>query len=105
MNLTIEPVTQKILQRGRIFKVPKGQKDKINPVAKKIVELLKQDYPEIAKKNRKREDFLRTLLAKFKGEMPKEVSHKLFAANIIEKITQNPKINSEIEKLSDVLYI
>ena len=73
------------------------------PITKKIIQLLKKDYVEISKKNPTRNDFLEALLENFKQELPKGISHKTFAARVINKIKQTPAIKAEVESLSKVL--
>ena len=81
-----------------------GSKQTPSKEAKHIINLLKKDYPELAKENTSQQDFANALILKLKKAMPKNISHTKFAANILNSITQNPAVKTEVENLSKVLY-
>lgn len=100
-------IAGELLQSGtkfRIHNIPKGNGNKPNPNAQKIIELLKSDYPEIEKTSKTEREFLGKLIKKFKSETEKDISHENFASYVIKKINQNSEIEKETNKLSDIIY-
>lgn len=97
---------EKMFDTNRGFRVFEryGNSTKPSPFAKKTINLLKQDYSELANYSKNDGEFLKNLAIFFKNQMPKGTSHKNFASFVVEKITQNPKIKTEIDKLSKILF-
>lgn len=112
MNLgtkTIEPSqVQQLLQSGTGFKIQiaptyAAERKEINPIAKSIIELLKKSHPELNKKTANMNDLRKALFISVKKEVPEQETYEEFAAEVINKLKQNPKIEKEIEILDFVI--
>lgn len=82
-----------------------AKRQRIHPNSQNIINLLKTDYPEIAEKSTTESEFLGKIINKFRKSMKKDMSHKIFASRVIDKISENPEIKGELQILKDKLYI
>lgn len=109
MKLAINPdEVQQLIQCGTGFSIkfaPKGNgKHLPDARAKKVVELLEQNYPEIKEQSKNQSEFLGNLINHFKKILPKDISHKTFAAKVLNTLSKNPEITEEIKFLRSQIY-